>query len=378
MSYDVADLNISSSINATTADTEIRNLTRQVSLSNPVIVRVTILLTLAIFNVGGNGFTLVTIRLTPRLWTKTNFILASMLVVDVIIGIHAFWYTPFLLIVYVYNNPCHYNVHIAVLTSLLKVTATVSSYHMILMCVERYIAIVYPLKYEAKFTDRTLKWAIGAVWATGILKGTTFVFWLINADLRKCDLVPASYQLLDVFLGYLPVCICMFFTYGKILAIWWRQRKRIDPISANPAPGASFQVTTVTTGPPIRSGEVDNTREPGTTSAELAEQQRQKIKCRRREFKAVYLTAAIVGMYFILWFPFVLARFLVLVDYNPIVVNYIGLASGAIGASNFAFAWAIYAAVSKSYRRAYRQMLIRIGCGCCKNITMQVDRSFVV
>jgi len=390
MSYDVADLNISS-VNATTAETGIRNLTTQVSLSNPVIVRVTIVLIMAVFNVGGNGFTLVTIRLTPRLWTKTNFILASMLVADFITGVISFWYAPFLLIFYVYNNPCHYNVVVTALTPLWKMTPYVSLYHLILVSIERYIAIVYPLKYETKFTDCTLKWAIGSAWATGIFMGMTFTFWLIDADLRGCNLVPLPYHLIDFVLGYMPVC--MFFVYGKILAIWWDQRERVDPINANPAPGTSVQLTATLSA--TQSGEADNTQDPkellastgppsepastrDTSSAELAEQQRQKIKSRRREFKAVYLTAAIVGMFFILWFPHVLARVLASVDYNPIVVNYIGLAGGAIGASNFAFAWLIYAAVSKSYRRAYRQILIRIGCCCCKNITMQVDSSFVV
>ena len=116
----------------------------------------------------------------------------------------------------------------------------------------------------------------------------------------------------------------------------------------------------------------------GTATAELAEQQRQKIKSRRREFKAVYLTAAIVGAFVILWFPLVLCRFLAAVGYNPVVLNYMFPPAEAIGTFNFSFTWALYAAVSKSYRRAYRQVLIRIGFGCCKNITPQADNSLIV
>jgi len=111
----------------------------------------------------------------------------------------------------------------------------------------------------------------------------------------------------------------------------------------------------------------------GTASTELAQQHGRNLKCRRREFKAVYLTGAIVGMFVILWFPTTLGRILASVGYNQVVINYLYLSGGAFGASNFAFAWAIYAAVSKSYRRAYRQMLIRIGCGCCKNVAQQPD-----
>jgi len=65
------------------------------------------------------------------------------------------------------------------------------------------------------------------------------------------------------------------------------------------------------------------------------------------------------------------------VGYNRVVVNYLTMAGGAIVAFNFAFTWVIYAAVSKSYRRAYRQVLIRIGCCCCKNITLQADNAII-
>jgi len=115
-----------------------------------------------IFNLCGNGFTLITIRMTPRLWTKTNFILASQLVADVMIATLTFWYNPFLLAVYMFNNPCRFNMVIAALTPLMKVAPLASSFHLILISVERYIAIVYPLHYETKFTDRTLKWAVFA------------------------------------------------------------------------------------------------------------------------------------------------------------------------------------------------------------------------
>jgi len=106
-------------------------------------------------------------------------------------------------------------------------------------------------------------------------------------------------------------------------------------------------------------------------------QHQQQIKSRRREFKAVYLTGAIVNAFVILWFSCVVGRVLASVGYNPVIVSYIGIVGGAISAFNFSFTWAIYAAVRKSYRRAYRQVMIRIGCCCCKNITLQGDNSVI-
>jgi len=328
--------NFTSSVNATTAETGTGSLAGRVSAANPVIVRATILLIMGLFNVGGNGFTLITIRLTPRLWTKTNFILASLLVSDLITGAFMFWYAPFMIGVYVFNNPCRYNVPITVTTALFKLTGLVSMFHLLLISVERYIAIVYPLHYETKFTDRTLKWSISACWVSGISVIMTYNLWLINADLQKCVLIPAEYYLVTVVIGYIPACISMFICYGKILAISWRHRQRVQPMIANPAPGETVHNTEVTTLHPTQSSKDDNTevrkhnpqdgtRPPASTAAtsssasgELVEQQRQKVKSRRREFKAVYLSGAIVGAFVILWFPNILGRVLGRYEYTVI------------------------------------------------------------
>ena len=355
------DYNVSSSINSTTTEKDTESLKGHLSPRNPIVMRVVILLIMAVFNLGGNGFTLITIRLTPRLWTKTNFILASMLVSDIMIGLNMFWYTPLLLVVYVINNPCSYNTVITA-TIALKLNGYVSMYHLILISVERYIAIVYPLHYETKFTDRTLKCAISAAWVIGILVGMTWLVLLINADLNRCVLVPGQFHLLEAVVGYIPVCITMFICYGRILSIAWHQRIEATKVGlvAGSVPDG--------TRPPEMP-----TENSETASADMAHQKQQQINSRRREFKAVYLTAAIVGAFVILWFPNILGRVLSSVGYNPVVVNYLYLAGGAIGVFNFSFTWVIYAAVSKSYRRAYRQVLIRIGCCCCKNITLQAD-----
>jgi len=61
------------------------------SRPNMVIGRAILLAVLAVLNMGGNGFTLITIRLTPRLWTKTNYILASMLVSDTTTSVLMSW-----------------------------------------------------------------------------------------------------------------------------------------------------------------------------------------------------------------------------------------------------------------------------------------------
>ena len=205
-----------------------------------------------------------------------------------------------------------------------------SVYHLILITVERYVAIVYPFQYETLFTDRKVKCSISVCWVLGILLSMSWSFWLIGADYSKCDLISTKYYVNEVVLIYLPVCISMFICYGKIFAISWRQRQRLEPVIVNPAPGTSGHGLAVSRSFSTQISKVSNTDDSknnpvagtgpamtaspavtsGTESAWLAEQQRQKLKSRRREFKAVYLTAAIVGTFVILWFPNMLGRVL--------------------------------------------------------------------
>ena len=243
-----------------------------------------------------------------------------------------------------------------------------------------------------------MKWAISAVWAIAIFISVTYGFWLINADLSNCNIIPLKYQLITVTL-YIIACICLFTCYGKILAVSWHHRRRTEPLPGNArpnpvlgsAPGAAAVTTTTHSGKTTSSGNtVDQNNKPLTvwlttipmqpaaTSELTQEQQKQKIKSRRREFKAAYLTAALVGGYVVLGIPINLGIMMEIFGLNPVLVNYTKTVGGAMGTFYMAATWAIYAAVSKSYRRAYWQMLIRIGCCCCKNITPPTDNSLVI
>jgi len=121
MTSESPDVNVSNSINVTSVTTgKTAGIAGQPAMA--VILRAVIMLILNVSNVCGNGFTLVTIRLTPRLWTKTNFILASMLVSALVSAVLMLWYTSFILAVYVFNNPCRYSVIITALTPFMKMT----------------------------------------------------------------------------------------------------------------------------------------------------------------------------------------------------------------------------------------------------------------
>ena len=135
------DVNVTISYyNVTVAATSTKTRAKHVFATVPFLVMVTILFALAVVNLCGNGFTLITIRYTPRLWTKTNIILTSMIVSDFITGVSMLWYNPYILWVNVFNNPCRFNVVITVCSSLIKTTSGISNKHNVLIAIERYIA----------------------------------------------------------------------------------------------------------------------------------------------------------------------------------------------------------------------------------------------
>ena len=387
---ELPDVNTSVSFNATMAAINTKSFAGRMS-PTPVPL-VAILLILSVLGMCGNGFTLITVQMTARLWTKTNVIMASMLMSYFFASLSLICINFYLL----YNITCRFHAVVNTVTYFwIKTAVYVSSLHTIMVSVERYIAIVHPLQYETTFTDRTLKRAISAVWMIGIFIGLTFMLWLIDAHLRKCPIIPVHYELLDVVIFTL-ICICLLACYGKILVISWHHHQHIEPqlAIATPATGSSLQTTA---SPNVtqsnRATTSDKTMDPndkpmtgteslsqtaGGASSDLTrEQQRQQIKSRRREFKAAYVVTAIVGAWAILTLPRMIGVVLLSLGYNPAVTRNIITVGQAMGTLKFAYTWAVYAVMSKSYRRTYRQMLIHIGCCCCKKITPPTDNSLV-
>jgi len=74
-----------------------------------------------------------------------------MLAADFVTGVFILCHAPYVLFAYVFNDACRYNVATTILTSLLVSPGYAGAFHLILICVERYVAIVYPLQYETNF-----------------------------------------------------------------------------------------------------------------------------------------------------------------------------------------------------------------------------------
>jgi hypothetical protein len=211
--------------------------TNQQPTSHPYVVGTALIVKSSAFffmmivSLFGNGLVLTAIRTTPSFWTKTNKILASLTVADMAAGFGVTYYVPYTLITSVFNNPCRYNIANVATRWLFMLPPYAASFNLIVVAVDRYVAVVHPLQYETKMTDRVVNWMIAIAWFAGLMCAMGNVMWLINADLTKCVIIPIGYNFMDTAV-YALVAVTVLFVYVRLLFIAWRQYVAIGLITA--------------------------------------------------------------------------------------------------------------------------------------------------
>jgi hypothetical protein len=77
----------------------------------------------------------------------------------------------------------------------------------------------------------------------------------------------------------------------------------------------------------------------------------------RVELKAVRLTASVVGVFAVLWTPYIIGKIIDISHVNPVVGHYIGDVGAALGILNSSINWVIYGLASRDFRTAVLKML---------------------
>jgi 7 transmembrane receptor (rhodopsin family) len=87
-----------------------------------------------------------------------------------------------------------------------------TSFNLIIVAIDRYVAVIHPMQYETKMTDAVVNWVIAIVWLVSIVASLGNVMWLINADLTKCVLIPAGYNFMGAAVYTFFPCLYCFST----------------------------------------------------------------------------------------------------------------------------------------------------------------------
>ena len=190
------------------------------------IVRSVILCIIMLLSIFGNSLILTAIRTTPSLMTKTNKILASLAISDLWAGgIVMLYIVPFTLITSL--NPCAYRVSRVMMLILTNSPTYASCFNLIIVAIDRYVAIVHPLKYEMRMTDTVISCMIAAAWLISLLCSSSFTLWLINADMTECNIVPLRYFFINPCI-YMLVGTVVTILYMRILLVAWHHHVAIQ------------------------------------------------------------------------------------------------------------------------------------------------------
>ena len=171
-----------------------------------------------------NLLTVIAVRTTPQLQTKTNAILTSLAAADIFLSLLMLDYIAYQVFS---QTVCSFAVYKAVMSPIEKLPIYASFLHIILVAVDRFVAIVYPLRYDAILTRSRVAYLIAGAWILSTLAAATMYSGFVY-NRRSC--IPSSVTLHIIINGdifYIIVSILLVALYTKILLISRQHRQEM-------------------------------------------------------------------------------------------------------------------------------------------------------
>lgn len=178
-------------------------------------------------------FTLLTLACARRLQTTSNMVLASLAVADLLVGL------VMILDIYVLDDTSLPTGDVSwvsrtfVYTALPQFPMIASQMHTVIMAGDKYLAVMYPLRYEGMWTPIRVRWVLLGAWLWGAI-------W----EEPSQDGMPTIHSLLTAITTFLLEIVAVTALYSRILQVARKQRQRIrDETTENDKAGSSWRVT---------------------------------------------------------------------------------------------------------------------------------------
>lgn len=282
----------------------------------------------------GNTLILASLYRFTCLHTKTNAFVLNLAIADLFLAVFAMPFTLVSSIKYEWifgNAMCH------ILGVLNSVFCEASIMTLTFVSLERFIAIVYPLKYETLITPKRVKFVIGYIWLQAVFcASSTFVFSkftflefesICTVDWGRNIAYTLIFAIVFLYVPFLVTAVL----YCVILQTAIKQRRRIEVIKVG-------EITTESGSQ--RSGK------NGLNSA----------KKTAKEHKATVMIAIVVGTFCICWFPHSVDVFCLL-DPNCNLNDSFFVVTTWLAMLNSAMNSLIYGLMNRSFRRAFKSVL---------------------
>ncbi|XP_063629619.1 octopamine receptor beta-2R-like isoform X2 [Cydia splendana] len=313
-------------------------------------LRVSVLLLIVIMAVLGNMLVIVSVMRHRKLRVITNYFVVSLAFADILVAMVVM---PFNFSVQFYDEWRFGSVICDLWNSSDVYFTSTSILHLCCISVDRYYAIVKPLKYPIKMTKKMAFIMLAATWLSPVTISYAPIFtgYYTTAEhaqsrennTNTCDwVVNKPYAVISSSVSFWIPCTIMIFTYVAIFREANRQEKAI----------------------------AGHTRLMQRHSRDIKDK---NILNMKREYKAARTLGIIMGAFIICWLPF----FLFYVSTSlcdtckyPEVINPIMFWTGYF---NSVLNPLIYAYFNKEFRSAFKNTLACAFCSYCKKDALDLD-----
>lgn len=186
---------------------------------------------LSVVTVCGNGLVIISIIYFKQLHVPTNYLILSLAVADLLVGVFIFPFSMTFTVTY-----CYYQTNlICKIREIFDATLTTASIlNLCCISIDRYYAVCQPLTYRSKISKCITVIMILVSWALAAIIGFSFLcFQNVDGLLEeRCAIDAVLFTILGSMLSfYIPVFV-MLSVYLKIFFVALRQAKSIQNMRA--------------------------------------------------------------------------------------------------------------------------------------------------
>lgn len=131
----------------------------------------------------------------------------------------------------VIGKPCDLAALDTVFQGIQRMPPRISYNHLIVMGIDRYVAVIHPHFYEERFTDSVVNRMLAVSWTCGILMALLYSLWAVNATGIPCrvspDVIPLVFTMEFDMGHYIVTAVFLIVVYAKIMPIVLRDRKSV-------------------------------------------------------------------------------------------------------------------------------------------------------
>ncbi|XP_022243116.1 octopamine receptor beta-2R-like [Limulus polyphemus] len=347
-----------------------------------VVIKTCVMCIIMVAAVSGNSLVIVSVFRHHKLRITTNYFIMSLAFADTLVALLAMTFNASIKIA---GRWAFDQTTCDIWNSCDVLFSTASIMHLCCISVDRYYAIIRPLEYPTKITNRTVAIMLACVWVSSALISFIPIFlgWYTTSDhmeYRKlhpeaCDfVVNKPYAIISSSVSFWIPCFIMLFTYWKIYLEANRQERMIYRSQLGPEmlpPPVNTRASTDQTSLSLqanhnhhlhRNSQCDDPESGHSTPT------RRNISRMKREHKAAKTLGIIMGAFILCWLPFFLWYVTTTMcgeacSCPDIVVDIVFW----IGYFNSSLNPVIYAYFNRDFREAFKDTLYAVFCACFRS-----------